>query len=105
MIPLVVFGGTPDPPGDESRWMKELFSMSKSSGEPLTAATAPTPAPASVRPATSCVATKPPGLGPRRNTTPLPLITVWSPPPPPLPATPFVHDPGVGPWYAEKLPP
>src|SRR6267143_4337331 len=97
MIPLVLLGGTPAPGCEASRWMNELFSMSKRSGEPLTDASEPTPAPASDRPSTSCVLTNP--AVSRRNTTPLPLITVASPPPPPLPATPFVQEPGVGPEY------
>src|SRR6266851_3975168 len=105
MIPLVVLGGTPEPGCDESRWMNELFSMSNRSGEPLTEASAPTPAPASVKPVTSCVLTNPPEPGSNLKTTPLPLMTVRSPPPPPLPATPFVQEPGVGPEYAAKDPP
>src|ERR1700674_2837220 len=86
--------------------MKELFSRSKSSGEPFTAAgSPPTPLPASVRAVTSCVVTKPPEVPLSRNTTPLPLMTVGSPPPPPLPATPVGHERGVGPEKAVKLPP
>src|ERR1700674_945874 len=105
MIPLIVLGGTPEPPCDESRWIHPLFSMSKRRGVPLTAANAPTPAPASDSPLTSFVLTKPPEPASNRKTTPLPLMTVASPPPPPLPATPLVHEPGVGPEYAEKFPP
>src|ERR1700674_483759 len=105
MIPLIVLGGTPEPPCDESRWIHPLFSMSKRRGVPLTAANAPTPAPASDSPLTSFVLTKPPEPASNRKTTPLPLMTVASPPPPPLPATPLVNEPGVGPGYAERFPP
>src|ERR1700694_4773342 len=100
MIPLMVLGGTPEPPCDESRWIHPLFSMSKRRGVPLTAASEPTPAPASESPVTSFVLTKPPELASNRNTTPLPLMTVASPPLPPLPATPLVHEPGGGAEYA-----
>src|ERR1700682_858426 len=105
MIPLIVLGGTPEPPCDEPRGIHPLFSMSKRRGVPLTAAREPTPAPASDSPLTSFVLTKPPEPDSNRKTTPLPLMTVASPPPPPLPATPLVHEPGVGPEYAAKFPP
>src|SRR5579872_3712046 len=105
MIPLIWFGGTPAPGVVASRWMKELFSSSIRSGDPPTELRAPTPAPASARPWTSLVDTKPPDVLSSRNTTPLPLITVASPPPPSEPATPPVQDPGTGPEYAAYPPP
>src|SRR5260221_441680 len=78
--------------------------MSNSSGAPLTSGIAPTPAPARAIPETSFVLTNPPERDSKRKTTPLPEMTVGSPPPPPLPATPLVHEPGVGPWYGVKRP-
>src|ERR1700694_3645010 len=104
MIPLIVLGGTPEPPCDESRWIHPLFSMSKRRGVPLTAANAPTPAPASDSPLTSFVLTKPPEPASNRKTTPLPLMTVASPPPPPLPATPLVAGAGRWPRVRREVP-
>src|ERR671925_1848729 len=91
--------------GPESRWMNELFSRSKSSGEPLTEASDPTPAPLRDKPLTSLVETKPGAFLSNLKTTPLPLTMVGPPPPPPLPASPPVHEPATGPWYGAKTPP
>src|SRR4029077_17315970 len=101
MRPEMMFGGVPVPLA--SRWMKELFSSSISSGAPATAVRLPTPAPESDSPVTSLVETNPPDS--RRNTTPLPLTTVASPPPPPVPATPPTQEPDTGPWYGPNPPP
>src|SRR5207245_10570606 len=85
-------------------WMNELFSSSSSSGDPLTAARAPTPAPDSVRPVTSFVETNPPDSS--RKTAPLAVITVASPPPPLLPPPTLPRQvPEVGGTYAPQLPP
>src|SRR6478672_1094286 len=90
---------------DASRWMNESFSSSISSGAPPTSGRLPTPAPEREIPETSRVVTKPPAEFSRRNTTPLPETTVGSPPPPPLPARPPVHEPLIGPTKALKAPP
>src|SRR5438477_2088528 len=85
--------------------MKELFSSSSSKGEPFTAASAPTPAPDSVKLVTSLVDTKPPEPRSRRKTAPLPVTIVASPPPPLLPPPTLPRQvPDVGGTYAAKLP-
>src|SRR6478752_307192 len=85
--------------------MNESFSSSISKGAPPTSGRLPTPAPDREMPVTSRVLTKPPDELSSRKTTPLPDTTVGSPPPPPLPARPPVHDPLIGPTKALKAPP
>src|SRR6266850_3412215 len=87
-----------------SMWMNELFSSSMSSGAPPTELKLPTPGPEKVTPVTSWVVTKPPDELSSTKDTPLPETIVGSPPPPPLPARPPVHDPGIGPAKALKAP-
>src|SRR5476651_349558 len=103
-MPEIVF----EPPftrGAASMWMNELFSSSIRSGVPLTAARPPIAAPASDRPVTSFVDTKPPDVASILNTTPLPERTVGSPPPPSVPAWLLLHTAGIGLTYAPKPPP